>query len=162
VRGLLKMLMVAGMVAAIGVAAWALSAWWAGEERTPAVVVEIDPPAREEGIVPLRGRAALYTGPPRQPTDVMIPVDESEEVNLERQEVPRFELTADPSDGTRFFVYAWMELSNYDIVCDTVALPPLRHAKDESGEPIWLNAETGEPLRSMRIELSKKCQAIYG
>ena len=161
-RGLLKMLMVASMVAGIGVAAWALSAWWAGGEPTPAVVVEIEPPRGEEGVIPLRGRAALYAGPPRQPTDLMVPVDESEEVNLERQEVPRFELTAPPGEGTRFFVYAWMELSNYDILCDTVALPPLRHGEDADGRPVWLNAETGEPLRALRIELEEKCEAIYG
>jgi hypothetical protein len=156
VRGLLKIGMVAALVALFGVAAWALAGWRADEAKSSAVVVLVDPPPVGDEVIPLRGRASLYAGAPREITGQSVAVDDAEEVNLEESEEPRFELTADASDGQVFFVYAWMELSNYDIYCDSIALPRMRLAK-EDGKRVWVGAATGEPLRTIRVSLRKKC-----
>jgi hypothetical protein len=149
--------MVAGFVAGIGVAAWALSGWVAGETKTSAVVVEVDPPPAARGdVIALRGRASLYSGPPRKIDQNSVAVDEGEEVNLEQAEQPRFELNADENDGQVFFVYAWVELSNYDQYCDTVALPRMR-LEDRGETKVWVDADSGEPLETVRVQLQETC-----
>jgi hypothetical protein len=157
-RGLAKLLMVVGMIALFAAAAYGLSNWWAGEERKSAVVVVVDPPKAEAGVIPLRGRAALYAGEPKEPTDADVAVDEAEEVNLEEAEEPRFELEATGADGSQFFVYAWMELSNFDIYCDSIALPRMRYVKNDKQEG-WVDASTGQPLHTLRVPLRKRCAA---
>jgi hypothetical protein len=157
-RGLGKLLMVAAFVASIGLAAWGLSNWVAGETKTSAVVVEVDPPAAAKGdIIALRGRASLYSGEPREVNQDSVAVDDGEEVNLEQAEQPRFELNADETDGEVFFVYAWIELSNYDQYCKSVALPRMR-LEERDGGKVWVNAETGRPLETVRVTLENTCR----
>ena len=153
-RGLAKLLMVACFVALFGFAAYALSGWRAGKEKTSAVVVVVDPPAPGGEVIPLRGRASLYAGPAAEVTETSSSVDDAEEVNLETAEEPRFELTADEGDGEEFFVYAWMEMSNFDIYCDSIQLPRMRLDEEAGG---WVDAESGKPLREVRVALRKKC-----
>ena len=157
-RGLAKILMVAGLVALFGVGAWALSGWRADKQKSEAVVVLVDPPEveAEEEIIPLRGRASLYSGKPREITQNDTAVDDAEEVNLETAEIPRFELNADQSDGNEFFVYAWMEMSNYDIYCEAIALPRMRN-EERDGTRMWVDADTGEPLEELRVALRERC-----
>ena len=150
--------MVAGFVVLFGVGAWALSGWRADKQKSEAVVVFVDPPKVEgnEEVIPLRGRASLYAGPAKEVTETDVSIDDAEEVNLETAEQPRFELNADASDGTTFFVYAWMEMSNYDIYCESIALPRMR-SEERGDSRVWVNAETGEPLQELRVSLRKKC-----
>ena len=155
-RGLAKILMVAALVALFAAAAYGLSNWWAGAERQTAVIVVVEPPEVRGDVIPLRGRASLYAGRPRNPTNTDVSVDDAEEVNLETAEQPRFELNADRGDGTRFFVYAWMELSNFDIYCDSIALPRMRFVGDAE-EGRWVHAGTGEPLGELRVQLRRRC-----
>ena len=156
-RGLLKIAMVAGLVALFGVAAWGLSNWWAGEQKQAAVVVEIDPPPLPDEVIPLRGRASLYAGAPREITAASVAVDDAEEVNLEHAETPRFELDADAADGQVFFVYAWMEMSNFDIYCESIPLPRIRSVR-QGETSVWVDAKSGKPLKSIRIALREKCE----
>jgi hypothetical protein len=157
-RGLAKIMMVAGFVVLFGVAAWALSGWRADTQKSEAVVVLVDPPKVEadEEVIPLRGRASLYAGPAKEVTELDVSIDDAEEVNLETAEQPRFELNADASDGTRFFVYAWMEMSNYDIYCESIPLPRMR-SETRGDTRLWVNADTGQPLEELRVALRKKC-----
>ena len=155
-RGLAKILMVVGLASLIGVAAWALSNWRADKQKQSAVVVVIDPPELGSQIIPLRGRASLYAGDAHEVTANDTSVDDAEEVNLEAAEEPRFTLVADATDGTRFFVYAWMEMSNYEIYCDSIQLPEMRARKQEDGT-VWVDAKTGRPLETLHVKLRKKC-----
>lgn len=156
-RGLAKILMVAGLASLIGVAYWALANWRVDKEKQPAVVVVVDPPPLGNQIIPLRGRASLYAGEARDVTVDDTSVHDAEEVNLEQAEEPRFTLVADVTDGTRFFVYAWMEMSNYDIYCDSIQLPEMRARKREDGT-VWVDARTGWPLETLHVKLRKKCE----
>jgi hypothetical protein len=158
VRLLAKVGLVIGIIVLFVIGVQALSGWWAGEEKKSAVVVVIDPPPKESQVIPLRGRASLYAGAPKEPTDVDVPVDEAEEVNLEAAQEPRFELEADDSDGTTFFVYAWMEMSDFDIYCDSIALPKMRYVR-EGDDAGWVDAETGERLEMLRVPLRKRCES---
>lgn len=156
-RGLLKLLMVAGFVALFGVAAWGLSKWVAGDVKTSAVVVVVEPPPVEDDeVIPLRGRASLYAGEPREVDQDSVSVDDGEEVNLEEAEEPRFELNADESDGEVFFVYAWMELSNYEVYCESIALPRMR-LQEREGRKVWVDAASGETLDTVRVSLRETC-----
>ena len=155
-RSLGKLGIVAGLFVLFAVSVWALSSWRAGAEKSEAVVVVVDPPSAGGDVIPLRGRASLFSGPARDVKEGDTAVDDAEEVNLETAEEPRFELNADSDDGSTFFVYAWMEMSNYDIYCDSIALPRIRSVEDGDTQR-WVNAETGAPLETVHVALRKKC-----
>lgn len=63
----------------------------------------------------------------------------------------RFELSADASDGTRFFLLARFETAKQERYCRTLALPELRRTED--GE--WVDAATGRRLPAQRITVDK-------
>jgi hypothetical protein len=157
-RLLAKLGLVIGIIALFVVGVNALSGWWAGEEKKSAVVVVVDPPPSKAGVIPLRGRASLFAGEPHDVTQSSVAVDDAEEVNLEATEEARFELLADDSDGTRFFVYAWMEMSDFTIYCQSIGLPKMRYVRgDDSG---WVDAETGKKLETLTVRLRKRCPAV--
>ena len=158
-RLLAKVGLVIGIIALFVVGVDALSGWWAGEEKKSAVVVIVDPPPAKQGVIPLRGRASLFAGAPREVTQSSVAVDDAEEVNLEASEEARFELLADDSDGTQFFVYAWMEMSDFTIYCDSIGLPRMRYMKD-GDDASWVDAETGKTLDTLTVPLRKRCPAV--
>ena len=156
-RLLAKVGLVIGIIALFVVGVNALSGWWAGEEKQSAVVV-VDPPPAKADVIPLRGRASLFAGEPREVTQTSVAVDDAEEVNLEAAEEARFELLADDSDGTQFFVYAWMEMSDFTIYCQSIGLPKMRYVKgDDAG---WVDAATGKKLETLTVQLRKRCPAV--
>jgi len=62
-----------------------------------------------------------------------------------------FELSADEADGRQFFLLARYETAKQERYCKTVSLPRMR--RTEAG--VWLDADTGRPLRSVRITVDK-------
>ncbi len=95
----------------------------------------------------LRGRGPLYTyvalhaGTPR--LDPQQPVDD-----MLTESDGRFALRADPEHGDRFFVFARIETTGFDMYCVVRPLPRLR-ARDDR----WEVAATGEELPELRIDV---------
>jgi hypothetical protein len=96
----------------------------------------------------LRGRGPLYTyvalhaGAPSsaergQPVDDMLTEPDG-----------HFALRADPEHGDRFFVFARVESTGFDMYCVVRPLPRLR-ARDGS----WEVAATGDELPELRIDV---------
>ena len=157
VRGLLKIAMVGALVALFGVAAWALSGWWAGEARHAAVRVVVVPPPPQQGgeIVPIRAYAGLFVGRPRPLEQGPVVVDDDERVDLEQNE-PRFSLRADQSDGSQFFVHAFVQMGDYEVYCVSRALPRMR-VVEANGEQTWVAADTGRPLGELTLVPRERC-----
>ncbi len=152
-RALLKLALVIGIGVAFAAAVAGLSNWRAGEREAGFRIV-VDPPPTRGDIAPLRARASLYAGRPHRPTRDDVPIEDAE-VDLEASQ-PRFELRADPGDAQRFFVYADVELSNYEVLCATMPLPPVRLV-ERGGEPQWVDARTRRPLGVLRLAPRTRC-----
>ena len=157
VRGLLKILMVAAFVVLFGVAAKALSEWRAGEQQHTAVrvLVELPPPEQGGEVVPIRAYVGLYEGTPRPIESGALVIDDDEITELQGGD-PRFTLRADKADGSRFFVHSFVQMADYDLYCQDVALPRLR-VHEIDGEPTWVNAKTGRPLSELRLAPRERC-----
>ena len=63
----------------------------------------------------------------------------------------RFELSADPGDGTRFYLLVRYETARQERYCKTVELPEVRQTEDGN----WVEAATGKPLPPQRVEVDK-------
>ncbi|MHB1243366.1 MAG: hypothetical protein ACYC1P_08215 [Gaiellaceae bacterium] len=118
-------------------------------ERRGLVVGTVTPAdaLRDDG--PFRPYVALHRGAPGAeipefPLDDRQPLDDG-----------KFELSADQTDGTRYFVLARIETATLERWCETVALPPMRQLEDRS----WVEAATGKPLAPVRISVddSTRC-----
>ena len=62
-----------------------------------------------------------------------------------------FALSADASDGQRFYLLARFETAKQEHYCRTVPLPRMRRTDDG----VWLVAATGKPLKRLRIAVDK-------
>jgi hypothetical protein len=87
-----------------------------------------------------------------------VPGDEIPEFPLDDAqplEDGRFELSADPGDGRRFWVLARIETARLERWCDTVRLPEMRQLEDGA----WVEAATGEPLSPLELTVddSRRC-----
>jgi hypothetical protein len=64
----------------------------------------------------------------------------------------RFELSADRTDGSRFWVLGRVETATLDRYCTTIPLPPMRQL--ENGD--WVARTTGKPLPPLEITVTKR------
>ena len=69
-----------------------------------------------------------------------------------------FDLSADASDGTRFYLLVRFDTAKQERFCKTVALPEMKR----TAEGVWLVAETGKPLEPQRITVDKSVQGPLG
>ena len=108
----------------------------------PAAALRLDAPfVRYVALHPGRPSAA---GVPELPLDDQLTADNG-----------AFELHADESDGTRFYVLARIETAREELWCETIALPPVRLRENGT----WVEAATQEPLELVRITVdrSRRC-----
>jgi hypothetical protein len=90
---------------------------------------------------------ALHKGDP-------VPVTEVPDFPLDDRQPDgsgTFELSADPGDGTRFFLFARFATAKGERFCATHPLPELR----VTGQETWVVADTGKALEPQRLRVDK-------
>jgi hypothetical protein len=116
-------------------------------ERKSLVAGTIRPVGALEREGPFIPYVALHKGPPEGVEAVPdFPLDDRQP-ELDGA----FELSADPGDGRRFYLFARFETARQERYCALLALPEMRPT--EAGG--WVVASTGKPLEPQRLTVDK-------
>jgi hypothetical protein len=122
-------------------------------ERESLVVGTIHPVGALEPEGPFIPYVALHKGAPEGVEAVPdFPLDDRQP-----EFDGAFELSADPGDGRRFYLFARFETANQARYCALLALPEMRPT--EAGG--WVVASTGEPLEPQRLNVDNSSRCDY-